>query len=173
MAVFRCGLRSGLRCRVGFWIIPRGRRGARRTGVARVDVGRGQSSLGGSRVRTPYSPPVRPRRALSFHFWAHLVTMKRWRVDRVAEGVGLENQCVSNGTKGSNPLLSATSGKENPGTVEVPGFFCSHRPPRHPPRRLPQMYTLGPNVCLGCLPQRLISPPHIHFASAPRSSPNR
>ena len=128
MAVFRCGLRSGLRCRVGFWIIPRGRRGARKTGVARADVGRGQSSLGGSRVRTPYSPPVRPRRALSFHFWAHLVTMKRWRVDRVAEGVGLENQCVSNGTKGSNPLLSATSGKENPGTVEVPGFFCSHRP---------------------------------------------
>lgn len=42
----------------------------------------------------------------------------------MAEGVGLENQCVSNGTKGSNPLLSATSGKENPGTVEVPGFFA-------------------------------------------------
>ena len=46
----------------------------------------------------------------------------------MAEGVGLENQCVSNGTKGSNPLLSATSGKENPGTVEVPGFFAPAAP---------------------------------------------
>lgn len=32
-----------------------------------------------------------------------------WRVDRAAEGDGLENRCVSNGTKGSNPLLSATA----------------------------------------------------------------
>lgn len=48
----------------------------------------------------------------------------------MAEGVGLENQCVSNGTKGSNPLLSATRGKENPGTVEVPGFFAPATPPQ-------------------------------------------
>ena len=53
----------------------------------------------------------------------------------MAEGVGLENQCVSNGTKGSNPLLSATSGKENPGTVEVPGFFCAGRLGRRPAGR--------------------------------------
>ena len=55
----------------------------------------------------------------------------------MAEGVGLENQCVSNGTKGSNPLLSATRGKENPGTVEVPGFFAPAAPasaPATPPR---------------------------------------
>ena len=30
-----------------------------------------------------------------------------WRADRVAEGDGLENRCVSNGAKGSNPLPSA------------------------------------------------------------------
>ncbi len=53
----------------------------------------------------------------------------------MAEGVGLENQCVSNGTKGSNPLLSATSGKENPGTVEVPGFFA---PAARDPALLPR-----------------------------------
>ena len=30
-----------------------------------------------------------------------------WRADRVAEGDGLENRCVSNGTGGSNPSPSA------------------------------------------------------------------
>lgn len=30
-----------------------------------------------------------------------------WRADRAAEGDGLENRCVSNGTGGSNPSPSA------------------------------------------------------------------
>ena len=83
----------------------------------------------------------------------------------MAEGVGLENQCVSNGTKGSNPLLSATRGKENPGTVEVPGFL--RRPPRHLPRRLrpgDSAPATPPNVYVGSKCLSGVPTPEAHFA---------
>ena len=93
----------------------------------------------------------------------------------MAEGVGLENQCVSNGTKGSNPLLSATSGKENPGTVEVPGFFCAGRPgdsaPVSAPATLLRRLRPGdsapatpPNVYVGSKWLSGVPTPEAHFA---------
>ena len=78
----------------------------------------------------------------------------------MAEGVGLENQCVSNGTKGSNPLLSATRGKENPGTVEVPGFFA----PATPPQPGDSAPVTPPNVYVGSKCLSGVPTPEAHFA---------